>query len=230
MALSLLRRFGLARGCSWLDIGCGPGGNFHMLDPLEPATVAGIDASPIALELARDYAPAAVLTLTDINEGLPFPDGSFDVVTIFNVLYHGWVRSESDVLAEVARVLRPGGLLLLTEPAFDALKRELDEAVMTRRRYRIADFLPWLRATGLAPLFGSYFTSFGVPILLGAKLLKRARRTTAEESGPALDMRPVYPVINRMFETAARIEGWTLTKGIRMPFGTTLVWVARRLP
>jgi SAM-dependent methyltransferase len=228
MALSLLRRYGLSSEPSWLDIGCGPGGNFRMLDSLEPKVVAGVDASPIALSLARTYAPSAVLELADINDGLPFANESFDVVTIFNVLYHGWVRSEADALAEVARVLRPGGLLLLTEPAFGALTREMDEAVMTRRRYRNADFDPWLRSAGFESLFASYFTSFGVPILLAEKFVKRMRRG-ARESAPELDMRPLPDIVNQLLMTAAKIEGWALTNGMRMPFGTTLVRVARRL-
>jgi SAM-dependent methyltransferase len=228
MALSLLRRYGLASGCRWLDIGCGPGGNFSMLASLSPKLVAGIDISPIALSLARAYAPSAVLVRADINETLPFADASFDVATILNVLYHGWVRSEADVLAEVARILRPGGLLLLTEPAFDALMREMDEAVMTRRRYRDADFDPWLRAAGFGTLFSSYFTAFGVPILLGAKFLKRLHRKTAAPQ-TALDMRPLPGLVNETLAIIAKIEGWALTKRVRMPFGTTLVRVARRL-
>jgi SAM-dependent methyltransferase len=200
-----------------------------MLDPLRPASVAGIDASPIALELARKFAPSAELIEADVNDGLPFKSGSFDVVTIFNVLYHGWVRSEADVFAEAARVLRPGGLLLFTEPAFDVLKRGMDDVVMTRRRYRIDDFDPWLRSAGFEALFGSYFTAFGVPLLLGAKLLNRASRKTSVGE-LAADMRPLPGTVNALFLTLARIEAFALRSGMRMPFGTTLVRVARRLP
>jgi len=197
-----------------------------MLDPLRPSAVAGIDASPIALELARRLAPSAELVETDVNGGLPFKDGSFDVVTIFNVLYHGWVRSEADVFAEAARVLRPGGLLLFTEPAFDALKREMDNVVMGRRRYRLGDFDPWLRSAGFEPLFGSYFTSFGVPMLLVAKALHAGDGEPAEgELAP--DMKPLPGIVNASFLAMARIEALAIANGVRMPFGTTLVRVAR---
>lgn len=228
MALSLLRRFGLEQGCRWLDVGCGPGGNFHMLDPLRPTFVAGVDVSPIALDLARNQLPSAVLVRADVNDPLPFADGSFDIATIFNVLYHSWVRSEAAVLSEVSRILRPGGLLLFTEPAFEALTREMDEAVMTRRRYRNADFDSWLRVAHFKTLFGSYFTSFGVPILLGAKLLKRGKRGTAQPEG--IDMQPVPELLNKALLAAGKAEAWALKHGMRMPFGTTLVRVARRLP
>lgn len=226
MALGLLRRYGLSEGCEWLDIGCGPGGNFGMLDPLAPKTVAGMDVSTIALDLARQHAPAAVLVRGDVNDPLPFADESFDVVTIFNVLYHDWVRNEAAVFAEVARVLRRDGLLLFTEPAFDVLEREMDDAVMTRRRYRNADFDPLLTDAGFETLFSSYFTSFGVPILLAAKWLKRPK----DANKPGIDMRPIPKTVNDVFAALAGIEGRLLRARVRMPFGTTLVRVARRLP
>jgi SAM-dependent methyltransferase len=227
MSLSLLRRYGLAFGCRWIDIGCGTGGNFRMLDSLSPALVVGVDLSPIAISLAQRHASSAVVVRADINESLPFGDGSFDVATFFNVLYHQWVRSETDVLIEAARVLRPGGLVLLTEPAFDILAREMDEAVMARRRYHNADFDAWLDTAGFDPLFSSYFSSFGVPILLAAKYWGRAKQRTAEQVA-ALDMRSLPEPVNKALEFAASIERWMLARGIRMPFGTTLVRVARR--
>jgi SAM-dependent methyltransferase len=227
MVLSLLRRYGLASGCRWLDLGCGPGGNLGMLDSLRPSQIVGVDLSPIALSLAKEHAPSATLVSADINHKLPFEDGSFDLVTIFNVLYHQWVESEAAVLAEAARVLRPGGLLLFTEPAFDMLRRELDEAVMTRRRYHLADFDLWLEAAGFDSLFGSYFTSFGLIILQGAKYLKNLRRK-APTSDDALDMQPISRPLNEALAFVATTEGQAVSRGLRMPFGTTLVRVARR--
>ena len=227
MSLALLRRAGLGRGCRWLDLGCGPGGNLGLLGPLAPELVAGVDLSPIALELAQRSGRPAALLRADITHPLPFADRSFDVVTIYNVLYHQWVASESAVLAEVARVLRHGGLLLLTEPAFPVLAREMDTAAMGRRRYRLAEAAALCRAAGLQLLRSSYFTSFGFPLLLAMKALRRPGRQ-GERREPAADMQPLHPVANGGLYLAACLEAQLITAGVPIPCGTTLVCLARR--
>lgn len=229
MASALLRRYGLAQGCRFLDLGCGPGGNLAMLDALRPSLVAGIDLSPIAIDFARQRAPDARLVRADINAGLPFTAAAFDAVTIFNVLYHSWMPSETAVLNEVFRVLRPGGLALITEPAFSVLEREMDEVAMGRRRYRLREIAALCRTARLDVVFGSYFTSFGFPILLALKLAKRVRRPKrVEGTAQAADMNALPPLVNAAMYQAARLEARLITAGVRMPFGVTLVCLARR--
>ena len=84
MVRNLLRKYGLAERPTWLDLGSGPGGNLTLLDSLSPALVVGADISPIAREIARHKASHASLVGADIAKPLPFADGSFDVVTVFN--------------------------------------------------------------------------------------------------------------------------------------------------
>lgn len=228
MAVALLRRFGLQPNCSWIDIGCGPGGNLHMLDSFNPSRVVGLDISPIALSLAASSAPHATLVQADMNETLPFESGSFDVATIFNVLYHQWIRSESAVLSEAHRILKPGGLLLITEPAFDPMKREMDYVAMTRRRYRNTEFDAWLAETGFEDVFSSYFTSFGVPILLALNYFSSRGRNGVASHEPGVDMRDLPKAINEPLYASALLESSLIVRGAKMPFGTTLVRVARR--
>lgn len=197
-----------------------------MLDSLRPREIVGVDLSPVALKLAAQIAPSARLMSTNINDPLPFAEASFDVATIFNVLYHQWVRSEASVLREVGRILRPGALLLFTEPAFDILRREMDDAVMTRRRYRLPDFDPWLEAAGFEALYASYFTSFGAALVLAARYARNGRVLKGDSQ--ALDMRPLPAPLNQTLLAVATLENFLITSGIRMPFGTTLVRVERK--
>jgi SAM-dependent methyltransferase len=229
MCLALLRRFGLRPGCRWLDLGCGPGTNLTMLDTLRPSLTLGLDLSPIGLDFARQSAPAARLVRADLKKALPFADASFDLVTIFNVLYHRWMPGEDAVLSEVFRILKPGGLLLMTEPALSSLEREMDELTMGRRRYNLADIEALCRRTHLDLLLDSYFTSFGVPALLAIKLLSRLfRRKRSVVNNNAADMKPLSTLPNAALFRLARLEGRLVVAGVRMPFGVTLVCLARR--
>jgi SAM-dependent methyltransferase len=229
LSVSLLRRYGLEGGCKWLDLGCGAGGNLCMLNGLRPTLVVGADVSPLALMLARDHAPHTPLVRLDINRGLPFAGNSFDVVTIFNVLYHDWIHDREAVLAEAARILRPGGLALFTEPAFPALAREMDKIGMARRRFHRAAFATLCRDAGFDVLFSSYFTSFGFPMLLALKIMRRLSALLGRsEKGQTADMRTLHPTLNEGLYAAAAIESRAIVRGISLPFGVTLICVAQR--
>jgi ubiquinone/menaquinone biosynthesis C-methylase UbiE len=227
LSLDLLRKFGASAGTSHLDIGCGTGQNLRLLDSLNPARVVGVDLSPIALEFARKACPHCELVRSDLNHALPFADQSFDVATIFSVLYHRWVNSELAVLAEARRVLRRGGLLLITEPAFPALAREIDIIDMAARRYRLQPFKDMLREAEFDVVFSNYFTSFGAPVILGMNAIKAIGKKPTPATDAA-DMRPMNPLLNAAFYAAARAEAELVKAAVPMPFGTTLICVARR--
>jgi SAM-dependent methyltransferase len=219
----------LRGGCRWLDIGCGPGGNFSLFQAWRPELAVGVDLSPLALDLARALATDARLVRADISKGLPFADGCFDVGTIFNVLYHDWISDEFAVLIELRRVLKRGGLALITEPAFPALAREMDRMAMGSRRYRLAEFRRLCRSAGLEVVLGSYFTSFGAVVLLATKTaaklvpLARARQRVAD-----IDLKPLNPIVNEVLYRTALVEARAVARGLPMPFGTTLVCLARK--
>jgi SAM-dependent methyltransferase len=97
-----------------LEIGCGTGSMFRHYRA--GVTVVGIEPDEALLALARDAAAKAaadVTTRVAHAEGLPFPDGSFDVVVVSSALCS--VASVERTLAEIRRVLRPGGEVRLLE-------------------------------------------------------------------------------------------------------------------
>jgi len=115
----LLRRMRIARvlphlrevrDCRLLDIGCG--WEARLLRELEPyiASGWGIDFKAPALATPKLHTLA-----TRIDDRLPFDDESFDVITMLAVLEH--LERPAAVLREVERLLRPGGVLVLTVPS-----------------------------------------------------------------------------------------------------------------
>jgi 2-polyprenyl-3-methyl-5-hydroxy-6-metoxy-1,4-benzoquinol methylase len=98
------------RGLRALDVGCGTG---HHLAGLRRRgfEVAGVDGSPEMVARARAGNPSVRTECADV-EALPFPSGQFDVVLCIEVLRY--LRDPAGCLREIARVLRPGGVCLVT--------------------------------------------------------------------------------------------------------------------
>lgn len=99
-----------------LDLGCGPGRHAVALARLGYA-VAATDVSPTALAHCRAWLTTegltALLSEADMR-ALPFPRDVFDLVIAYNVIYHATRAGVAATLAEIARVLRPGGHLFVT--------------------------------------------------------------------------------------------------------------------
>ncbi|HVH99108.1 MAG TPA: methyltransferase domain-containing protein [Enhygromyxa sp.] len=117
----LARRWRLAERRELLDVGCGAAHWGLTVLGLMPAdaTLTGVDAEPSFLERAQARASKRGQAercrfVSGRAEALPFPDASFDVVTCQTVLIH--VADASVVIAELTRVLRPGGILIAAEP------------------------------------------------------------------------------------------------------------------
>jgi len=100
-------RLGIGNGTRLLDVGCGPGGA-ALLAAGRGARVAGLDAAPASIEVARERVPEGDFRVGDM-EILPWPDGSFDAVTGFNSFQ--FARQQVAALAEARRVLAAGGKL-----------------------------------------------------------------------------------------------------------------------
>ncbi len=103
-----------ATGRDVLDVGCNTGYGTLRFAPVA-RRVVGVDVSPRAIEAARlrapDGRPEFILTS---GFALPFADASFDLVTSFQVLEH--VPDATAFLGELARVTRPGGMVILATP------------------------------------------------------------------------------------------------------------------
>lgn len=95
-----------------LDLACGAGFGLEMLR-LAGARVSGADRDPAAVAEARRAYPGAAVVLADAA-ALPFPDGRFDVVTSFETIEH--VPDATAMVREMARVLGPDGVLVLSTP------------------------------------------------------------------------------------------------------------------
>jgi SAM-dependent methyltransferase len=139
----------------YLDAGCGPGGNSSWV-PSGRFQIFGLDIADEAVQYARRMRPEMKVVRAGI-ERIPFADASFDGLQSITVLCHELVESEEAALREYARVLRPAGLLLCIEPAFEIFRRSHDRVVQARRRYRLTDLTERIASSGFEVIFGTYF-------------------------------------------------------------------------
>jgi ubiquinone/menaquinone biosynthesis C-methylase UbiE len=110
----LLRRASVdLAGAAILDAGCGNGYGLALLSrTYRPSRLVGIDLMPEQIERARRRRLAAEIRVGDIT-AIAEPDGAFDAAFVFGILHH--VPAWRDALRELARVVKPGGVLLVEE-------------------------------------------------------------------------------------------------------------------
>lgn len=110
----------LPKNCELLDIGCSAG--YHVRHLARKAKrVVAIDVDRVALEVARRRVKSSRVTFLRYDgQTLPFADGSFDSVTMLDVLEH--VHDRPTLVSEIVRVLRPGGAWTVTVPYRGALR------------------------------------------------------------------------------------------------------------
>jgi len=200
-----------------LDAGCGPGGNGAGL--ADHGTVVGVDVSPDALAFVRARR-TTVPTRASI-ESLPFVDGGFDIALAITVLYA--VDDDARALGELARVVRPGGAVLLVEPAFASLGRAHDATVHGRRRYRRSPLCEMVGRAGLVVKRATYAYSFLAPPAAALGAFDRLRRRRDTPGGSDVERR----ALDRVFEPLARGERrWLAHHDV--PWGTSVVVLATR--
>jgi SAM-dependent methyltransferase len=107
----------LVAGRRVLDAGCGVGYGSATLARAGAAEVVGLDLSAKAVEAAAKGAPANASFVTGDVHALPFEAGRFDVIVCFEVIEH--VEHQDEVIAELARVLAPAGVLVMSSPNRD---------------------------------------------------------------------------------------------------------------
>lgn len=108
------RHFGSCEDVSLLDVGCGPGVVASFLSP-HIGKLTCVDASSELLEAAAQRYPEINFQQVENGEPLPFDEGTFDAVFFSCVLHHVPVPEWESFVAEVSRVVRPGGLVICVE-------------------------------------------------------------------------------------------------------------------
>jgi 2-polyprenyl-3-methyl-5-hydroxy-6-metoxy-1,4-benzoquinol methylase len=202
-----------------LDAGSGTGANMAMM--AEHASVYGLDMSPDALALTWQRGLSNIVQASVSDS--PWVSESFDGVLMMDVLYHRAVPDKSAALREAARVLKPGGILLVNVPAYQWLMSSHDTAIHTDKRFTRSELHGLLRDAGLIVERITYWnTMLFAPAALVRFLRKNMVGNTESDLGGYRET-----ALTRFFSAVLAVERGIL--GILpLPFGLSVFAVARK--
>jgi len=212
-----ISRLGLPARAQVLEVGCGTGGNLGMLAQFGDVRAVEPD------DQARGYAAEKAGVPVEqglLPDGLPFEPGAFDLVAALDVIEH--VDDDAGSVKALGQLLKPGGFMVTTVPAYRWMWSQHDVLHHHKRRYSLGVYRRLFDEAGLTVRKASYFnTALFAPIALVrlAKLLLGVK--AADEDG--LPLAPVNGLFRRLF---AGERLWL--RGGSFPFGVSILLIAER--
>ncbi len=213
-----------------LDLGCGTGGNLTWLRRYgDSASIGGLDVVEQALRFCRTRGSSNVVLASATD--LPYVDECSDIATSFDVLVQlPGEGSDQRALAEMYRVLRPGGVAFVRGAAYEWMKSPHDKALHTYRRYTLGQISQLAREAGFVVERATYANTVLFPVAAIRRLVLMRIRLAAPDS----DVKPMPRWLrwtNGLLTAAVRLEARLLSRPkVRLPFGLSTIVVLRKPP
>ncbi len=199
-----------------LDVGCGTGKTLEILNNFGEAF--GIDSSKHAIS----YCKKRGLNRIEVGSSykIPFNPRTFDLLILLDVLEH---TDENKTLKEANRVLKKGGLIIITVPAHQSLWSQWDIVLHHKKRYKRKELIEVLNKNGFTQIKTSYMYSF---LVLPVIIVRFIKSIFFKEKYPS-DFLVSTPIINSVLKIFSDLEREMLFR-IDLPTGTSLFSVARK--
>ncbi len=198
------------------DAGGGTGATGGWLSDIAPTVLGDFEA--MTLDVARSDFPKYQPVRLDLN-ALPFHDASFSSVLCVTVLYHRLIADPAAVVAELARITQPGGVVCLLEPGGRRLVRGHDRSTHSARRFSVGDMRKMAESAGLEVLRATGAYSFLIPPAAILTLVERGKETS--------DVGRNQSGLGGLFSALAQAER-ALLRRVDLPFGVSAMVLARK--
>lgn len=200
---------------------CGAGTGFFAKEASRFCDVIAVDDFDESLAIARRHLGEHAVRKGSCT-ALPLEDGVADSVTALDVIEH--VEEDGKAVMEMTRILKPGGTLIITVPAFQALWSDWDVALHHHRRYRRSTLLPLLHRAGLEIIHCNYVNVLAFPAVYAIRKLRALKSSSEEISSERAEEKIPRPFLNRVLK--ATFVGPACQSLIPFPFGVGLLAVA----
>jgi SAM-dependent methyltransferase len=192
-----------------LDLGCGTGGLSVYLEKW--GHVTRVEKSPIA----KKYLIKKHIPFVEKDIGKIFtPKNYYDIICLFDVLYHQNVKNDNQVLINAFNMLKPNGILLIADSAIPWLYSFHDTENMARERYSLKNLTHKVESTGFTIVKKSYIYFFIFPIFMIMRLI-----------GKFLKIESVYkinPIINSFLYCICNLEV-KIFEYVNFPIGSSVI-------
>jgi len=208
-----------------LEIGCGTGFILESLRQRSDLEVTGSEVSIAALRYARSRLPDVELIQLDAT-AIPF-EAAFDAVAAFDVLEH--IEDDVAAVQGIWRALKPGGVFMCSVPQYQWMWSRLDELVCHKRRYSRALLCERLEQGEFHVEFCTSFVTALFPLMAAARLARRGGPARTDADADQFQQEVSFPpIVNRVFDGVMRVDETLIRLGVSLPFGGSLVAVARK--
>jgi SAM-dependent methyltransferase len=207
---------------SFLEIGCGTGFVLSAIsrDFLQ-AKLYGSELFCSGLTFAAERIPSATFMQMDARS-LPF-ESQLDVVGAFDVLEH--IREDRDVLDQIRKSLKPGGVLIATVPQHPWLWSGVDDYSCHVRRYERSELQSKIKDAGFSILRTTSFVTSLLPAMAASRLVSNAKRSEKYDASGELK---INSTLNAIFKGCLSAELRVVRMGVDLPVGGSRLVVARK--
>lgn len=224
---ALQQRFGPRRDMAILDAGCGTGGLLDFLRKRGYTNLRGIDGSSDAVAFCQQR--QLPVTLVNLNDLVNFkPDTHYDAIICNDVFCYFTEADLHPLLASLSDRLKPNGILVSNNNAFNVFRGEHDVAVGILLRFVRADFDRLLPQHGLSIQAATYWSFVLSPLILLIRQWQRLQLTLGWRSAEEAQS-DVYLPSSWINETLYRVVRAEQALLHRTPFGSSLFMISKKV-